>query len=111
MTLDFGDVLVVPFPFTNQIAAKRRPAVVVSRRVYNDTRPDVILMAITTQVRPPGAIGEFEIVHWQEAGLFRPSLVKPIFATFQQNLIVRRLGALSSTDKKLLRETITSTLG
>ena len=34
MPFDFGDVVLVPFPFTNQTASKQRPAVVVSNRVY-----------------------------------------------------------------------------
>jgi len=28
--LTFGDVVLVPFPFTNQAASKQRPAVIVS---------------------------------------------------------------------------------
>ena len=33
-TPQFGDVLLVPFPFTNQQATKQRPAVVVSTPAY-----------------------------------------------------------------------------
>ena len=52
MSFDFADVVLVPFPFTNQAAFKRRPAVVVSSRSYNLGRPDLIVMAITSQLRP-----------------------------------------------------------
>lgn len=31
----FGDVLLVPFPFTDQTGAKKRPAVVASSHGYN----------------------------------------------------------------------------
>jgi len=31
----FGDVILVPFPFTDQSQAKQRPAVVVSSARYN----------------------------------------------------------------------------
>jgi len=41
----FGDIVLVPFPFTDQTAAKRRPAVVISAEGYNARHPDVILMA------------------------------------------------------------------
>jgi hypothetical protein len=38
MPFDFGDVVLVPFPFTSQRASKKRPAVVVSNRTYATTR-------------------------------------------------------------------------
>ncbi|WP_348918254.1 type II toxin-antitoxin system PemK/MazF family toxin [Adonisia turfae] len=49
MSHNFGDVILVPFPFTNQAAIKRRPAVIVSSDPYNQHHIDVILMAITSQ--------------------------------------------------------------
>ena len=42
MPFEFGDVVLVPFPFTSQAASKKRPAVVVSNRAYNAARPDVV---------------------------------------------------------------------
>jgi mRNA interferase MazF len=37
---EFGDVVLVPFPFTDQTATKKRPAVVVSSIAYNRKRPE-----------------------------------------------------------------------
>ena len=80
-TYNFGDVVLVPFPFTNQAASKRRPAVVVSSKSYNEQRRDVILMALTSQVlRPAGTIGEVLLTDWKGAGLPKPSLVKAVVA-------------------------------
>ena len=45
---DFGDVVLVPFPFTDQSGTKRRPAVVVSLAGYNISRRDIVIMAITS---------------------------------------------------------------
>lgn len=42
-----GDVLLVPFPYTDQSAVKQRPAVVLSSHAYNTTHPDLILAPIT----------------------------------------------------------------
>jgi mRNA interferase MazF len=75
----FGDVVLVPFPFTSQAAAKQRPAVIVSSRAYAVERPDVVMMAITSQLRPSPAFGEVWLADWQAAGLIKPSAIKPIF--------------------------------
>lgn len=55
---EFGNVLFVPFPFTDQSTTKRRPAVVVSSATYHRERPDLVILAITSQAhapRPPSA--------------------------------------------------------
>ncbi len=43
MPYEFGDVVLVPFPFTSQTTSKRRPAVVVSGRAYSLERPDLVI--------------------------------------------------------------------
>ena len=58
MTLSFGDVVLVPFPFTDQSGIKKRPAVVVSSNNYNISRRDLLIMAITSQVRQPLGFAE-----------------------------------------------------
>lgn len=54
-----GDVLLVPFPFTDQSGQKQRPAVVVSGNAYNQVHPDLIMAPITSQIR--GAADETEV--------------------------------------------------
>ena len=62
-SFEFGDVVLVPFPFTDQSTTKKRPAIVVSSQTYNTERPDVIIMAVTSQARPGGgcAGGDFSL--------------------------------------------------
>ena len=57
-SLSFCDVLLVPFPFTDQSGAKKRPAVIVSSSRYNANRRDIVIMAITSRVQRPPAFGE-----------------------------------------------------
>jgi mRNA interferase MazF len=109
--LSFGDVVLVPFPFTNQTASKQRPAVIVSGSDYNRGKPDVIVMAITSQFRPSPTYGEVWIGDWQNAGLLKPSAIKPVFATLEQSLVIRRLGRLAAGDQKALRAAIAQIIG
>jgi mRNA interferase MazF len=111
MPYDFGDVVLVPFPFSNQKAFKKRPAVVVGSRAYNAAKPDVIIMAITSQLKASGVFGEVLLSNWQGARLLKPSAVKPVFATIEASLILAQLGALDSTDQTALRTPIASVLG
>ena len=80
---EFGDIVLVPFPFTNQTATKRRPAVVVSTPSFHMRRPDLILMAVTSQVRMPPLPGEVLLTAWQAAGLLKPSVAKPVLMTVE----------------------------
>jgi mRNA interferase MazF len=108
---DFGDVVLVPFPFTDQTTKKMRPAAVVSSTKYNQKRPDIVLMAITSQTAPPLSFGDLHLVHWNEAGLLKPSLIKPIFASIEKTLILRKLGRIAEGDRRLLQANLEKLLG
>jgi mRNA interferase MazF len=111
MPFEFGDVVLVPFPFTSQTASKQRPAVVVSTRAYNLAKPDIVMMAITSQLRPTPALGEVWLGQWQAANLLRPSAIKPVFATLEQAMIIRQLGTLDAADQAALRQVMPQILG
>ena len=91
MTYDIGDVVLVPFPFTNLLSSKKRPAVVISQKTYQYKRPDIILMAITSQIKIPLGYGECVLSEWQQAGLPKLSMLKPLIATIDQKNILKKL--------------------
>ena len=101
---NFADVILVPFPFpfTDQFASKQRPAVVISSARYHAERPDLILMAVTSRIRPVPTFGEVAIADWASSGLLKPSVLKPIVATLEQVLVLRTLGRLSGQDAAAL---------
>ena len=111
MAHSFGDVVLVPFPFTDQSGAKKRPAVIVSSSSYNANRRDLIIMAISSQVRQPLGFGEAHVADWQAAGLIKPSVLKPVFTTIEQGLVTRTMGTLAADDLRTLRETISQVIG
>jgi mRNA interferase MazF len=107
----FGDVVLVPFPFTDQSGTKKRPAVVASSAGYNANRRDLVIMAVTSQVRTPLGFGEALIADWNAAGLIKPSVMKPVFVTVEQGLVIRTMGRLGTADLMAIREVLDVVFG
>lgn len=108
---ELGDVVLGPSPFTDQSATKRRPAVVVSSDAYHRERPELIIVAVTSQARPYAALGEAAVARWKEAGLLRPSVLKPVVTTIERGLVLRKLGRLEGEDLQAFRKLIGEILG
>lgn len=68
-------------------------------------------MAVTSQLRASATLGEVWVQEWKAAGLLKPSAIKPVFATLEQSLVIRQLGALSAADNEALRQAIAHALG
>ena len=107
----FADVVLVGFPFTNLKTIKKRPAVVLSDETYQQSRHDVILMAVTSQIRQPPGYGEFVLSDWQQAGLLKPSVLKPLIATVEQTQVLNHMGTLSPLDQELLFTSLQTLFG
>ncbi len=101
-----GDVILVPFPFSDQTVTKKRPAVIVSSDKYNVISQDIVIMAITGQMRGRLGVGEFLIEDWQPAGLLKPSAVKSAISTIEQRLVLKLLGRFSSEDLSTLEKAL-----
>ncbi len=91
-----GDVVLVPFPFTDLSASRVRPAVVVSSEDYNVQSSDLIVAMVTS--RPQTGPSDYRLQDWQEAGLMYPSWVRAKLATLEQRLIQFSPGRVSDRD-------------
>ncbi len=92
-----GDVVLVPFPFTDLSAVKQRPAVVLSPDAFNANNSDAVLAAITSHV--PAKLSEYELAiaanELAACGLPKPSVVKASkLVTLHQAIIRRKIGAM-----------------
>ncbi|MBM4285382.1 MAG: type II toxin-antitoxin system PemK/MazF family toxin [Deltaproteobacteria bacterium] len=86
-----GDVVVVPFPFSDLTDTKRRPALVITALEGND----VILSQITSQFVKDRYSFEIGDQDFQEAGLNKKSNVRPnrLF-TADSFIIIKKVGSL-----------------
>lgn len=106
ITFNKGDVILIPFPFTDLSATKQRPALIISSDQFNNNHKDVIVMAISSQI--PYQIPEDEYLlspaDMKTSGLPRKSVIKlGKVVTINQSLIIKKLG-------KIQTQTITSIL-
>jgi len=89
-----GDVVLVPFPFTDLSAVKRRPALVVSSDEYNRATGDVIIAQISSKLRSRPRPGDHLVGDWEAAGLLLPSLVRARITTLHTSIVIRVLGTM-----------------
>ena len=94
-----GDIVLVEFEFTEGVGFKKRPALIVSSERYHNSREEVIIAAITSNIRRV-LYGDYKLTRWQEAGLLYPSLVTGIIRTIKGGVIIKKLGIVTDADKK-----------
>jgi len=104
------DVVVVPFPYADKLAEKKRPALIVSSSQMA-AQYGLVWLAMITSASNPRWDCDAEIENLATAGLPAPSLVRPVkVATIDVGRIMRRIGRLSAADanavKAKLRELI-----
>jgi len=100
------ETVIVPFPYADRLAEKRRPALVVSAPALQKRFGLVWLMMITSADNPAWdcdvAISDLKL-----AGLPSPSVVRPAkIATVDAARILRRIGKLSAKDAKKVKEAL-----
>ena len=98
-----GDVVVLPFPFSDLSASKRRPAVVVAQGEYGDT----ILCQITSKPKKGSEAVELKDKDFLKGKLKITSYVRPrkIF-TADLGLILYKAGEIKKEKIKEIEDTI-----
>ena len=92
------DVVIVPFPFSTQPGTKRRPALVLSGRAFNQHGSTVLTM-ITTAGHHPWP-GDVNLTDLKTAGLNAPCLVRLKLFTLDNRLILKKIGRLAGADRQ-----------
>ena len=92
-----GDVVLVGFVFSDESGQKLRPALVISSSAYNRGGKEVVVAAITSNVRRR-LFGDHLIADWKAAGLLFPSVATGIFRTVARGVIYRKLGVMAKVD-------------
>lgn len=111
MAYQRGDVLLIPFPYTDLSARKTRPAVVVSSALFHARRSELLLMYISSQVEKLDILLDYPLQDWQAARLLKPSFARPKIAAVEPSLIVYHIGALTARDLRGVELALIKALG
>ena len=91
-----GDIVIGDFPRVQGI--KRRPAVVVSSDQCHQSRPDVIVGLVTSQIpTAPGATDHI-LIDWRAAGLNKSSAFRAFLVTLPRAAISSSVGTSTGSD-------------
>ena len=93
-----GDVVLIPFPYTDLSATKTRPAVVVSSELYHELRSELLLAYLSSRIAVADPRLDYVLVDWKEAGLLKPTFMRPKIAAIEPALVVYHTGVLSERD-------------
>jgi mRNA interferase MazF len=101
-----GAVLVLPFPYSDRLAEKRRPAVVVSKSALERDH-GLVWVAMVTSDRGTRLADDVSISQLSKAGLPAASLVRPTkLATIEPARVVRLAGTLIRADLQAVLKAI-----
>jgi len=91
-------VVVVPFPFIDMMAAKKRPALVLSASTFNEGNGHTLLAMITTAARSRWPSDQ-PIEDLAAAVLRAPCVVRLKLFTLESHLLDRQIGVLGANDR------------
>ena len=98
MTFERFDLVLVPFPFTDQDAVQVRPAVVLSSwEEFGSTTDHLLLAMVTTAKRSQWPL-DTPIEEWQLAGLRQPCAVRLKLFTLTIGMVLQKIGSLATDD-------------
>lgn len=105
-----GDVVLVGFAFSDESGTKLRPALVLSSLAYQRGRQEVVVAAISSNIRRR-LFGDHVIADWKGAGLLFPSIATGIFRTIKHTMIDRKLGTMPKGDMDAVDKQLRGCLG
>jgi mRNA interferase MazF len=99
VTFKAFDVVVVPFPFTDKAATRRRPALILSDAQAFNLQVGQAVMAMITSAKNSDWPLDTEIQDLDSAGLPSPSVIRMKLFTLDEELIIRKAGQLAGPDQ------------
>ena len=90
------DLLIVPFPFSDQSGRKVRPVIVISNNLFNNYSEDVIVIGVTSNVKKERYALTLLSNDLEEGKLFTSCMIKvENILRLEKGLIIKKIGKIS----------------
>lgn len=101
------DLLLVPIPFSDLSSTKIRPVLVISNDSYNQEGPDIVVVAITSNVSTRKHAIPIDTPQLDEGEMRRASVIRAdkIFS-IDQAIVLRSFGRVNDTVFHIVRQDI-----
>lgn len=111
-TYKSGDVVVIPFPYTDNIEkSKRRPAVVISGGECFNAHSGQLICAMITTGNSSIWPYDVKISEFKKAGLMNACVIRMKLFTIDQRFMQRKVGSLHEQDYHALLKSLQLVLG
>jgi mRNA interferase MazF len=100
------EVVVVPFPFTDSSATKKRPALIISdASAFNKSTKKSVMAMITTASHFSWVL-DIPITDLKSAGLQANSIVRMKLFTLDDALVIKKIGKLATSDRDRVQKSL-----
>ncbi len=90
------DLLIVPFPFSDQSGRKVRPVVVVSNNSFNNHSEDILVLGVTSNIKKERYSSILTNEDLEEGKLFTNCMIKvENILRLEKGLIIKKIGKIS----------------
>lgn len=105
------DIVVVPFPYSDRLAEKRRPALIISKPWIAEDH-GLLWVAMITSLQNGSWASDIEIKTMGVTGLPAPSVIRPVkIATIEAGRVLRKIGRLAPRERKLVTSAFAKIMG
>jgi PemK-like, MazF-like toxin of type II toxin-antitoxin system len=104
-----GDIVLVPFPFSDLTSLKTRPTVVINTAEFEKTTGNIIVAMVTSV--PKFTKYDYEIRDWKASNLLSPSWIRIKIVIIEPTLVPYKPGKLSRHDLLQVSQKLSLALG
>jgi mRNA interferase MazF len=98
MTLKQKDIVLIPIPFTDLAAQKKRPAAIISSNTYNTANADIVVVALTSNLETRDFTIMVSSADLTEGLLKATSMIRvDKIYTLDKSIVIKKIGSLNNS--------------